>query len=1649
MTKHLLPRAGACRRLLQAGAVLFALSAASGTWAQEFLANKKFTDSSGNSQTAINANSSTTLRFDLYNSTAGTLTSTVKDTLPTTVPADQLWFDTNVTTPTLLAGARPGCTTGTAVYTDIISPGKARTVTITSAVGPKPAGSTAANCQVTLPVHYGGVGTSGNVINTVAAGDATATDGTSIFPSEAFSATLGLIAPVNPLAVAKSFSPALIVGGGSSTLTLTVRNTTSPAVNPMNGVGFTDTLPGTMTATGPATFSAGCGSPTTSTASGSTTVDMSGASLPPYNAGNAAATTCTITVPVTATGNGALLNSIPAGGVGNGTYSNVVAGQGTLNVRSTVKMTKTINGRTDTPLPVPANLYGTTFNTGPNSSVVGQPVLVRVYFSNPTSAPLTGGNLTDVLPSNGNGNVVAVGGTAGGNCAWTPPTITAGATTVTLSGFTVPAATGNTPGTCYVEFYVKGTTTMTNNPNALSSSNISFDGNPTVETATQASMTVNAAAGGPGGVGAVTASKQFVKSGGSLQTGVMDANIVRVQKNEKFWMRVAVNNLIYDTTYTGGSVTDTLPAGLVVATPVNVRLLQNPPYGANANNTYAQGCGNGDATAGNDATDGTVTAVAGGNTITYSGFTVLSGAGVNNVTAKNQGCFYSIELVGDPAYTSGGDFINTIGSNTVSTTQGATNPAGVSARAAVMSDMDTTKAFNPSSIATGGGAKTRLTITFTNKSIAGPITGLSVTDPLPSSAGFGTLLVANPPNAATTCGGSFAPAAADNSVSLSGGTVPAATSSTVPGVCTISVDVVHSGGTGATNTITNTIAAGQVHNDQGQTNPLPVTATLSRSTTGVSVIKSFVNTDGSALSSPPFGGQPVRLRIDFAATSGSVAQDMISVVDNMPAGMVVAPTPSVATTCVKNDGTTLADVTATAGQVGIAGFYFGAYVNGATVPTDACRLEVNVVLTTTGNKTNTISANAVTTSVGSTNATATSASVTAQANTVVQKAFNPKSIEVGATSTLTITIVNVNSSARTDFTLTDTFPTGLVAAGAASTNCGNGVATVAAGGTSVSITGGDVVANGQCTITVPVTSTKAATYHNDIATCTNCTGYLDLSQAHDDVEVFASSLRGTVFIDPDLNGGTTGYQPAGDTGLGGVAVALLKDGNVVATATTAPAPVAAGGTFTNIVGGNPVTCTLPAGVSLEVGQYYFCNLVSGSGYEVRETQPASYTSTGNHQGSAGGTPGTLGGGTELISGITIRPKTDEDKYDFGEYHYGVPGATFVSGRVYEERGGNTTDGGNATDPGLVTTVSITCTGPLAQTPAYSASMTTNADGTYRFDGMLPGAQCTITETQPTNYSNAYVRPGESGEPGVVGTPDSAQYGSHATTTVISNIVVPAAGSPLNDFAEVQLSDMTSTTVCTPKSGPPGTAVSCVVTCTNNGPDPARNASCWVLNGPTLPGAPAPTCPGSPASSLAVGSSLSCTVNFNLPNTPGDIPVQGGAAADNDSNGGNVPANGNNPSNDKVAPQLSDMTSTTVCTPKSGTPGTAVSCVVTCTNNGPDPASNASCWVLNALTLPGAPAPTCPGSPASTLAVGGTLSCTVNFNLPNTLGDIPVQGGAAASNDINGGNVPANGNNPSSDKVATYLPEPVPTLSQWGLVLLSLLLAGVALRRRRM
>ncbi len=85
------------------------------------------------------------------------------------------------------------------------------------------------------------------------------------------------------------------------------------------------------------------------------------------------------------------------------------------------------------------------------------------------------------------------------------------------------------------------------------------------------------------------------------------------------------------------------------------------------------------------------------------------------------------------------------------------------------------KAFSPNPVAAGG--VSTLTFTLTNTNTAA-LTGAAFTDSLPSG-----VQVAATPTASTTCGGTWAPAAAATSLTFSGGTIPAS------GSCTVSVHV--------------------------------------------------------------------------------------------------------------------------------------------------------------------------------------------------------------------------------------------------------------------------------------------------------------------------------------------------------------------------------------------------------------------------------------------------------------------------------------------------------------------------------------------------------------------------------------------------------------------------------------------------------------------------------------------------------------------------------------------------------------------------------------------------------------------------------------------------------------------------------------------
>lgn len=98
------------------------------------------------------------------------------------------------------------------------------------------------------------------------------------------------------------------------------------------------------------------------------------------------------------------------------------------------------------------------------------------------------------------------------------------------------------------------------------------------------------------------------------------------------------------------------------------------------------------------------------------------------------------------------------------------------------------------------------------------------------------------------------------------------------------------------------------------------------------------------------------------------------------------------------------------------------------------------------------------------------------------KAFNPATIDAGAVSTLTITLSNANSTAASlSAPFIDTLPGGLVLAATpnAGTTCG-GTLTANPGGSTVTLAGGSIPANGSCTVTSAVTAASGGSYINSL-----------------------------------------------------------------------------------------------------------------------------------------------------------------------------------------------------------------------------------------------------------------------------------------------------------------------------------------------------------------------------------------------------------------------------------------------------------------------------------------------------------------------------------------------------------------------------------------
>lgn len=477
---------------------------------------------------------------------------------------------------------------------------------------------------------------------------------------------------------------------------------------------------------------------------------------------------------------------------------------------------------------------------------------------------------------------------------------------------------------------------------------------------------------------------------------------------------------------------------------------------------------------------------------------------------------------------------NTIPAGAVSSQGGYTNAQPTSATLSTLQGLGVAKGFEPAYVQSGqvSRLKIRLANTFDPKIISSTIlTGVTYTDTLPAG-----LVVAPSPHASTTCtSGTVHATAGGGFVTLTGATL-------TPGsLCDVVVDVLP---TGAGPSYLNTIAPGTVTTDQGVTNPEPGEATLTV-VDAPTVGKVF-----SPATVPV--GQTSQLTVTVT-NPASVALTGVSLTDNLPAGLAVANTPGV--TFPNGGGASCGAGAAVAAAAGATKLV----LSGATVAASGlCQFSVNVVASEAKTYTNTIGAGAIQSNQGLTNANPANSDLVALAQPTVVKAFSPVSISSGGTSTLTITLTNPNA---TDITMTgplvDALPGNVFVAG--TPNLGGtcaGASSVTPGNLGISYgANGTIIPAGSCTITVDVTSSVAGAYTNVIA---------------------AGQLMTSAGDNPEPAVGTLGVdQPAAPT--------VLKSFN--------PAQIAAGAVSRlTLTLGNPnavdlhlasaMTDTLPAGVTV-------------------------------------------------------------------------------------------------------------------------------------------------------------------------------------------------------------------------------------------------------------------------------------------------------------------------------------------------------------------------------------------------------------------------------------------------------------------------------------
>lgn len=995
------------------------------------------------SPTTISQGDTSTLTYTVDNSTALIAANGLDFT--TSLPAGLVVSDT--------PNASTTCTGGT--ISSVSASG-----TIAYAGGTVAA---ATSCSIQVDVRATGFGSL-----TATSGDLTS----SLGASGTAGSTLTVSAAPQPVFTA-GFSPTSIVQGDTSTLTLTVNN--SSAFVAATALDFTNTLPAGVTLAATPNAFTSCSTGTLTAAAGSGALTYSGGAV-------SAGDICLVRVDVTSRTVGAAINT-------SGDLTSSLGNSGTASDTLTV---------TTAPAPTFSALFspdsivqgGTstlTFTVDNAAALIdvtaldfvnNLPAGVRVSSAPNTSSTCSGGTLTATA---GAGSISYTAGTvpAGVSCAVqldvTSATVsvainTSGdltssqgnsgtaSDTLSVTAAPAPAFTMSVAPTTIVQGAVSTVSFNVDNTGALiSADTLGFDFTlpagvdfaPTLNFATD--CVGSAATPNASGVrltattlaaGAIC-SAQFdvtaVNAGSTVfTTGDLTSSLgnsgtanavlsVTAAGVPNFSATFAPSSIVQGGISTltfsidnspnlvaaqTGAFTNVFPAGMTVAA--------TPNYAATCSGT---------------STVGTGSFAAGGNSLALSGIEVGASAT----------CRYAIDVTtatDGPAVNTSGDLVTSLGNSgpaaAVLTVTGAPIPGF-------------TAAYSPDTVVQGAGSV--LTFTIDNASSLIDANDLGFATRLPVG-----VTVASPINAATTCGvGVIDATSGDGGFLFSVGTVAAGAT------CSVSVGVTATTAGIASETsgvLTTSLGA----TAQGATAALTVTGAPAPTFTGAYTPATMIQGDFTTLV--------------YTISNASALVDATSIAfsETLPAGVSVASSPAITNDC----GGTL---TATAGSNAIS------YTAGTLAAGLDCAIRFDVTSVTVGDVTGV--SGPLTSSLGDSGTATSALSVTGAAAPLFAKAFAPASVVQGAVSTLTFTIDN--SAALVDATglaFTDIMPGGMVVAAApnVANSCTSGALTATAGSESITLAGASVPATSSCTISVDITRAAAGSVTNVTGDLTSSLG---------------------------------------------------------------------------------------------------------------------------------------------------------------------------------------------------------------------------------------------------------------------------------------------------------------------------------------------------------------------------------------------------------------------------------------------------------------------------------------------------------------------------------------------------------------------------------